>query len=68
MSMGKYFTVVLAGLGGQSPHMLSGTVLALSRLLFQVDQASWRRRVETKGRKEKKGRKRRGNQEGIIFL
>ena len=30
-----YFSVVVAGLAGQTPHMISATVLALSRLLYE---------------------------------
>ncbi|EDQ84279.1 uncharacterized protein MONBRDRAFT_39345 [Monosiga brevicollis MX1] len=34
MNLQTYFTMVVAGLAGRSPHMLSATVLGLSRLVY----------------------------------
>jgi ribosomal RNA-processing protein 12 len=36
-SIEEYFTVVAAGLAGSSPHMISATITALSRLLFEFN-------------------------------
>ena len=34
-TIGEYITMVAAGLAGNSPHMISATITALSRLLFE---------------------------------
>jgi ribosomal RNA-processing protein 12 len=34
-SIGEYFVMVYAGLAGSSQHMISGTITALSRLLYE---------------------------------
>ena len=35
LTIHDYFSIVVAGLAGQTPHMMSATILALSRLIFQ---------------------------------
>ena len=34
-SIGEYFLMVSAGLAGSSQHMISATITALSRMLFE---------------------------------
>jgi ribosomal RNA-processing protein 12 len=38
LTIQQYFELVVAGLAGQSPHMRSGTILALSRLMYQFHE------------------------------
>ena len=34
-SINEYITMIAAGLGGATPHMISATVTAISRLVFE---------------------------------
>ena len=40
-SIGEYVQMIVAGLGGETPHMLSATLLALSRVVYEFKRTYW---------------------------
>lgn len=37
-SVDEYMTMVIAGLAGKTPHMISATIMALARLVFELSR------------------------------